>query len=335
MLKQDRVVTQQQITSHEDTCLNKLRPTNLLDYNGQTKIKQQLKISIVAAKKRNESLDHVLLHGPPGLGKTTLAQIIAMEMGGVIKQTSGPVLDKKGDLVALLTNLQTNDVLFIDEIHRLKPTLEETLYPAMEDKKIDIMLGEGPAAKAINIKLADFTLVAATTKIGMLTAPLRDRFGLALRLEYYDIVQLTSIIIRSSKINNITIDESSARIIASRSRGTPRIANRLLYRVRDYAQYLGKTSIDSSIVDTALGKLEIDKYGLDNFDRNLLKLLIDQQDIKPVGITTIAAALGEDVVTIEDVVEPYLLQIGLIQKTARGRIATPKAVQHITTLNIV
>ena len=306
-----------------------LRPHTLEDYVGQEKAKENLKIYIEAAKKRGESLDHVLLYGPPGLGKTTLSFIIANEMGVNIRITSGPAIERQGDLVALLTNLNQGDVLFIDEIHRLSRSVEEILYPAMEDYSLDIIIGKGPAARSIRIDLPHFTLIGATTRAGQLTSPLRDRFGVMLRLELYSKEELASIIIRSATILGIEISRDGAYEIASRSRGTPRLANRLLKRVRDFAQVKGTGEIDAAIACYALDRLEIDELGLDNTDRRMLRTIIEYYDGGPVGLETLAATLGEEAVTLEDVYEPYLMQIGYLSRTPRGRCVTRLAYEHL------
>ncbi len=306
-----------------------LRPKALGEYIGQEKVKENLKISMDAAKMRGESLDHVLLYGPPGLGKTTLSGIIAAEMGGNLRITSGPAIEKQGDLAALLTNLGDGDVLFIDEIHRLSRSVEEILYPAMEDYALDIIIGKGPSARSIRLDLPKFTLIGATTRAGQLTTPLRDRFGLLLKLDLYSPEELATIVKRSSGILEFEITDDGAYEIASRSRGTPRIANRLLKRVRDYAQVKGKGIIDADIANYALGQLEIDALGLDNTDRRMLKTIIDFYDGGPVGLETLAATVGEEAVTIEDVYEPYLLQIGYLSRTPRGRCVTRLAYEHL------
>lgn len=306
-----------------------LRPKTLNEYIGQDKAKENLSIYIEAAKNRGESLDHVLLYGPPGLGKTTLSGIIANEMGVNFKITSGPAIEKPGDLAALLTNLSPNDVLFIDEIHRLSRSVEEVLYPAMEDFALDIMIGKGPSARSIRIDLPRFTLVGATTRAGQLTAPLRDRFGVLLRLELYTTEQLASIITRSASILDIACDKNGAIELAKRSRGTPRVANRLLKRVRDFAEVLGNGTISDEIVTVALDKLEIDHLGLDTIDRRMLDMIIKNFGGGPVGLETLAAALGEESVTLEDVYEPYLMQLGFLSRTPRGRCATQRAYEHL------
>lgn len=315
--------------NEEEKVENTLRPRTLNEYIGQTKVKENMKVYIEAAKKRNEPLDHVLLYGPPGLGKTTLANIIATEMNSNIRITSGPAIEKPGDLAALLTNLAPNDVLFIDEIHRLNRSVEEILYPALEDYNLDIIIGKGPSARSIRLDLPKFTLVAATTRAGSLTTPLRDRFGIVSRLELYDEEQLQDIVQRSADIMNIKIDKLGSLEIAKRSRGTPRIANRLLKRVRDYASVLGDGNITRDIADISLKKLEIDELGLDNIDRKILETIIVNYTGGPVGVETLASTIGEEVETIEDVYEPYLMQKNFIGRTPRGRVALPRAYEHL------
>lgn len=327
MFDTERLLTTNSL-AHEDNLDQAIRPKRLHDYVGQPVVHEQMEIFINAAKKRHDALDHVLVFGPPGLGKTTLAHIIANELGVNFKQTSGPVLERAGDLAALLTNLEKHDVLFIDEIHRLSPVVEEILYPAMEDYQLDIMIGEGPAARSIKLDLPPFTLVGATTRAGLLTSPLRDRFGIVLRLEFYSVIELTKIVERSAQILGVAIESEGAKEIAKRSRGTPRIANRLLRRARDFAEVKADGVISKDIADKALDMLDVDAQGFDMMDRKLLLTLIEKFMGGPVGLDSLAAAISEERDTIEDVIEPYLIQQGFIMRTPRGRVVTAHAYMH-------
>jgi Holliday junction DNA helicase RuvB len=324
----DRMISARPASPQEEQVERSLRPGTLAEYVGQEKVRAQLEIFIAAARGRGEALDHVLLFGPPGLGKTTLAHIIARELGVSLRQTSGPVLERPGDLAALLTNLEPRDVLFIDEIHRLAPVVEEILYPALEDFQLDIMIGEGPAARSIKLDLPPFTLAGATTRAGMLTNPLRDRFGIVARLEFYSQPELTTIVQRSARLLKVALEDEGAREIARRSRGTPRVANRLLRRVRDYAQVKGDGTVSRAVAEAALKMLDVDVLGLDVMDRKLLLAVIEKFGGGPVGVDNLAHAIGEEADTIEDVLEPFLIQQGYLQRTLRGRIATLSAYRH-------
>jgi len=328
--QEERLVSPEEIDEEKaGSAFEGLRPKSLDEFIGQKKVKENLKVFIEAAKKRNEPLDHVLLYGPPGLGKTTLAHIIAREMGANIRLTSGPAIERPGDLAAILTNIKEGDVIFIDEIHRLSHVVEEVMYPAMEDYEIDIIIGKGPSARSIRLELPKFTLVGATTRAGLLTSPLRDRFGMSMRFDFYEPEDLNTIIGRSARILGVEIEDEGSLEIAKRSRGTPRIANRLLRRVRDFASVGNKKTIDREVVNDSLNKLDVDFLGLDGMDRRILKKIIKDFDGGPVGAETLAVTVSEEVETIEDVYEPYLVQIGFINRTPRGRVATKAAVEHL------